>query len=650
MKYYAVTEDPRELYHYGVKGMKWGQHIFGDKPKSPGYHKAVKKLKSLSTKAAKATAKSVSTVGQTVKKSAQQMLYNARAAQQSRFDKAIERSQKRYDKIDQKIENYYANKPVRDAKKQAAVNSVKQGVSAVASFIRKTPGQIAYTARKHEENRYQKAVQKAQDRNKLSDALRGLDKEEKLIKQVNRDRKMEELREKHADIMADNDLKTMQKAVKVEKNMPKYYQEARTGQLKYGKLSDEQIGRLQNRLALEANTRRLGSTEEPSWREQKKQARRQGYLQGITKGVSAGMEEVARAGVQYGIRNLVNRKKMDAASELKAEREKNANRIKNTKTRKEVREDVKNEAYENSVREGDNVFARMDARFNTTAGRARLVNAQNERKFLKEEAHKNVSEENKFLREENQNARRDERQTLQRLSEQQSKADKIGESIHKYGIAAIPVFNKDGKQTGTKLLDEHDTEGASYLKLYKARHKEEATAYEKEQKQARDKAERQAQAEKDARERADRLREAERKAAEDRAKKDAEEQQKLANERAEKQRQRDAKSQWAAEKDAEREAENRMHRENLDRRKAIYREKQADEAAAAYRARQEAKAVGERYTSYASNPPYAKTVKRRNVPMHTIDDPSKLFNMENHAPYSVHPHSSTKRGKGKKRG
>lgn len=370
MKYYAVTEDPRELYHYGVKGMKWGQHIFGDKPKSPGYHKAVKKLKSLSAKASKATAKSISTVGQTVKKSAQQMLYNARAAQQKRFNKAIERSQKRYDKIDQKIENYYANKPVKDAKKQAAVNSVKQGASAVASFVRKAPGQIAYAARKHEENRYQKAVQKAQDRNKLSDALRGLDKEEKLIKQVNRDRKMEELREKHADIMADNDLKTMQKAVRVEKNMPKYYQEARTGQLKYGKLSDEQIGRLQNRLALEANTRRLGSTEEPSWREQKKQARRQGYLQGITKGVSAGMEEVARAGVQYGIRNLANRKKMDTASELKAEREKNANRIKNRKSHSEMRQDVKDEAYKSQVEAGVHAVQRGSI---STRGAARQL-------------------------------------------------------------------------------------------------------------------------------------------------------------------------------------------------------------------------------------------------------------------------------------
>lgn len=381
MKYYAVTEDPRELYHYGVKGMKWGQHIFGDKPKSPGYHKAVKKLKSLSAKASKATAKSVSTVGQTVKKSAQQMLYNARAAQQKRFNKAVERSQKRYDKIDQKIENYYANKPVKDAKKQAAVNSVKQGVSAVASFVRKAPGQIAYAVRKNEENRYQKAVKKAQDRNKLSDALRGLDKEEKLIKQVNRDRKMEELREKHADIMADNDLKTMQKAVRVEKNMPKYYQEARTGQLKYGKLSNEQISRLQNRLALEANTRRLGSTEEPSWREQKKQARRQGYLQGITKGVSAGMEEVARAGVQYGIRNLANRKKMDAASELKAEREKNANRIKNKKTYKDIKDEVKQESKEIRVREGQGVISRHLPGSNTAKASALRIKEDKQNKL-----------------------------------------------------------------------------------------------------------------------------------------------------------------------------------------------------------------------------------------------------------------------------
>lgn len=50
MKYYAVTDDVNELYHYGVKGMKWGQHLFGEdpKPKSAGYRHAAAKLRSLS--------------------------------------------------------------------------------------------------------------------------------------------------------------------------------------------------------------------------------------------------------------------------------------------------------------------------------------------------------------------------------------------------------------------------------------------------------------------------------------------------------------------------------------------------------------------------------------------------------------------------
>ena len=45
MKYYAVADDPRELMHYGVKGMKWGKHLFGDKPRSPGFKKAASKLR-----------------------------------------------------------------------------------------------------------------------------------------------------------------------------------------------------------------------------------------------------------------------------------------------------------------------------------------------------------------------------------------------------------------------------------------------------------------------------------------------------------------------------------------------------------------------------------------------------------------------------
>lgn len=43
MKYYAVTNDPNELLHYGVKGMKWGQHLFG-RQKSAAYRRASSKL------------------------------------------------------------------------------------------------------------------------------------------------------------------------------------------------------------------------------------------------------------------------------------------------------------------------------------------------------------------------------------------------------------------------------------------------------------------------------------------------------------------------------------------------------------------------------------------------------------------------------
>lgn len=60
MKYYAVTDDPNELMHYGIKGMKWGvirtdaqlghpkklAKPRSKKPKSPAYMKAAAKLSS----------------------------------------------------------------------------------------------------------------------------------------------------------------------------------------------------------------------------------------------------------------------------------------------------------------------------------------------------------------------------------------------------------------------------------------------------------------------------------------------------------------------------------------------------------------------------------------------------------------------------
>lgn len=44
MRYYAVTEDPSELMHYGVPGMKWGVRKDRRRNRSPAYKKAQSKL------------------------------------------------------------------------------------------------------------------------------------------------------------------------------------------------------------------------------------------------------------------------------------------------------------------------------------------------------------------------------------------------------------------------------------------------------------------------------------------------------------------------------------------------------------------------------------------------------------------------------
>lgn len=50
MKYYAVTDDPRELMHYGIKGMKWG---ILRSPEQLGHHKPTKARASAKTKVTK---------------------------------------------------------------------------------------------------------------------------------------------------------------------------------------------------------------------------------------------------------------------------------------------------------------------------------------------------------------------------------------------------------------------------------------------------------------------------------------------------------------------------------------------------------------------------------------------------------------------
>lgn len=275
MKYYAVTEDPNELLHYGVKGMKWGQHIFG-KERSPGYHRALGKLKA-----------SV---------------------------KALSSTQKRL-------------------------------------FSKKQP------------TTYKQASKKEQSRASEISRLANYDNDRAYYKQLNRDMRREQKvakamakasqAEKRAQVaIIRQQAKDMQKAAKNEEHFDKIMKQARQGTLKYGKLSPEQVQRIQTRLQMEENTRRLGAKER-TWRQQKKEARRAGKLQGITAGTAAAMTEVAKAGTQYGLNHLLNRATMSIKAHQEGKNERIKSAQKNRMTRRDINRKIREEAYESRVRNSE---------------------------------------------------------------------------------------------------------------------------------------------------------------------------------------------------------------------------------------------------------------------------------------------------------
>lgn len=283
MKYYAVTEDPNELFHYGRLGMKWGKHIFGDKPKSPGYKRALGKLRA-STKSVK----------NAVQKSATQHSINRQKRQQNKYNQAVKKAQRN----NELIENLYNLDKVRV--NERGLDRDYWGAAKIARIQ---------------------------------------DKQQRKIDRINNKRAIKQL-------------KTEVRNSRNELKMDKIAKKARQGKLKYGQLSDEQVQRLTNRLAMEQNARKLGSAEK-TWRQQKKEAFRQGKLQGITKGTAAAMEEVARAGTIYGISKFMNRKKLKAAAKQEGKEERIKNRERNKKTHRDIKKEFKNEVYETRVREGE---------------------------------------------------------------------------------------------------------------------------------------------------------------------------------------------------------------------------------------------------------------------------------------------------------
>ena len=327
MKYYAVTDDPRELYHYGVKGMKWGQHIFGDKPKSPGYHKATRKLKALSA---------------------------SKAPKQS---KVITKQQK------------IAQKEARKRDKEAM--------------------------------RFQKATEKAQRKISAIESLYDFDRENSYRKSLAREQKVAKINEQLFNANADRNLRALQKSVKSEKKLDKYMQQAREGTLRYGKLSEDQIHKLQDRLNLEAQTRKLGGMEKQSWHAQKKEARRAGKLQGIQKGTAAIMEEVARGAAQFGVQGVTNRLLMKSAAKHEGQYQKAKDKARNKRSEREIRKDIKRDLHEEVVRDkilnpGDydrTVKQRLTGRVTNTFKSQARIDAE-QRKLIKDREERKRIEDN----------------------------------------------------------------------------------------------------------------------------------------------------------------------------------------------------------------------------------------------------------------
>lgn len=337
MKYYAVTEDPNELFHYGRKGMKWGKHIFGDKPKSPGYHRAVNKLKSIKSDTKKSLKKTVVAA----KKTSAQIAENRRKHQEQMFERAVQNAQKRTEKMNSLYK----------------LDAIKQQNKALQKQNREAQREIRAEYRQaHKDQKFANKVNRLQ-------------------RQIDNRAYLSQLRGQNSDD---------KRFAKSEKHMEKYMQQAREGRLKYGKLTDDQVSRVQERLLLEQNARRLGNTEKTSFMKDLRGAVRKGVLEGVTKGIGAGMEEVGRAKAQTFI---LSRGAMKKKARQDAEIQKERQRIMNKKTKKEIRDEVKNENYEMMVREG--VSAPIRAMYgsnllSSTSDQAKMLNSLKEQKSDRE--------------------------------------------------------------------------------------------------------------------------------------------------------------------------------------------------------------------------------------------------------------------------
>lgn len=355
MKYYAVADDPRELLHYGVKGMKWGEHLFGDDllPKSVSYKNAVKKLKA-NMASTQGSTKVPKTNGRIAKKNPVQKAITKTEKQQNKFNKAVAKTQSRMSTIEKMYNN--VDKPKADSKNFAMAQKKLQSLNKQPKPIKKSaPEQKLDSITKGNRNTpknntpsYSKLSKEANNRNKILEKWSQVDADKAYERNLDKAYKAELNAEKLQERLD-------RKYDKNEKHMQKYTQLAREGRLQYGKLSDDQIQRIGERLSVERNVRALGNTENPKFRVRLKQAKQEGILRGVAAGTASAITQVANAHVQN---RLANKLTLDRNARQEAHRKHEANRIMSKRSKREIRQDLKNQAYEESVKQGKNIINR----------------------------------------------------------------------------------------------------------------------------------------------------------------------------------------------------------------------------------------------------------------------------------------------------
>ena len=164
---------------------------------------------------------------------------------------------------------------------------------------------------------------------------------------------------------------------KEERFMQKAMQQARNGTLKYGKLSDAQVKRITERLALERNARQLGSTENPSYLKRIRSAVGEGVVRGIGQGTGAYIEERFRGRGRTTAEIKADKRKSKYESDQKIQKRKARNKVNQEYYEEAAKRGYdEREYYKNAAKAGD---VRGLLTGQTNASRAKQLQAWKDR-------------------------------------------------------------------------------------------------------------------------------------------------------------------------------------------------------------------------------------------------------------------------------